>query len=233
MKRNLALLLCGLGFVVSGCKHHVAYRLTETDRWGGQMIAGVLFVKPFADSSPAITNKQERVGKETWRFNYRSGYAKTNLNDELTSAIVKHLSHSGLFTKVTSKADMNFDWSLSGTLTEFKTRARVNDKAETIQTVTAGFGLLGAIIGSASTAKMNSDIQTSVKIEPVTLSDKTGRIVWQDAISVATNRTVNFGEANEYAVFYHTDAALKQAVNEIIRRIASSPATNLHNADNR
>ena len=227
MKRNLALLVLS-ALVLVGCKHRIGYKLTEADRWNGPKLNGVLCVQPVVDASVAITNKQERINKETWRLNYRSGYANTNISEAVTATIVKHLAHSGLFKKVTTGSEANADWVLSGRLTDFATRAHANDKAEIIQSVSAGFGLLGAIVGSASTSKMTSDIQTTVKIDPVSLSDRAGQIVWQDSISVTNSKTVDFGQANEYAVFYHPDAALKQAVSEMIQRIASSVTTNSH-----
>lgn len=218
-----------MALLVSGCAHNVSYELTEKDRWQGPKIQGTVYVESFIDRSPAITNREITIGDDTWRANYRNGYANTNLTDGVTAMLVKHLQHSGLFKKVASGADTNADFILKGTLTKFETYAQVNQKAETIQAVSAGFGLIGALVNSASTAKMTSEIKTGVQFDNVKLSDKTGQIFWTDSLIITNKQDADFMSANETVVFFHCDEALKQAVTEMIKRIGNSAATNWPN----
>jgi hypothetical protein len=223
MKRifQLALLLP----LLAGCAHTVKYKLDESDRWTGPKIDGMVYLKPFVDKAPRTTNKVERVNKEVWRTNYRGGYDNTNLTDEVTAMIEKHLAYSGLFSSVTNK-EANAKYILSGTLTDFQTHGLANEKAEDIQAASAGFGLLGAIVGSASTAKMKSEIKTSVVLSDVQLADQTGTPLWHDSISVSNDVKVAFQEADRMLIFNHPDQGLRQAVNEMIHRLGNSSLTN-------
>jgi hypothetical protein len=224
MKRMLFLLLALP--LLAGCVHTVQYKLTESDRWTGPKIHGTLYVQSFADKSTPLTNKVEHINKEEWRTNYRKGYDTTNLSAQVTAAIVKQLAFSGLFTRVTSGKETNADYRLSGTLADFQTRGRANGVAEGIQAGSAGFGLIGALVGTASTSGMKSEIQTSVILGDLQLAGKSDESLWHDSITVTNDVTLAFQEANEYAVFNHADQALKEAVSEMIRRLGNSSLTN-------
>ncbi len=214
----------------SGCAHTVSYKLAESDRWAGAKIDGVVYVQPILDRTTNTNTdwhfEEEYIGKEVWRTNWRGGYSHTNLTSDVTSIITKHLVHSGIFQNVASGTETNADYYLSGTLVVFETRARVNTKAENIQMVSAGFGLIGALVGSASTSGMKSEIKTSVKLDELKLSDRHGQTLWHDSISVSNSVTVDFQEANSMTIFNRPDQALKDAVNELIQRLADSPLTN-------
>lgn len=224
MKRALVILAASL--VVSGCAHHVEYTLKESDRWQGQKVSAIVYVKPFVDLSPYLTTPEEEIGEEVWRTNHRKGYAQTNLTAEVTAALVKHLNYSGLLTHAVATTETNADLVLSGTLARFETRARVNTKAETIQAVSGGFGLIGALAGSATTSSMKSLIKTEVHIEAATLSDPAGKILWKNSIVVSNQWEDGFMAANETVVFSHCNDALKQAFAQLINQIGSSIATN-------
>ena len=211
--------------LLPGCSHTVKYKLDESDRWTGPRINAVVYVKPFVDKAPLTTNKVERVNKEVWRSNYRQGYDNTNLTAQVTQMIAKHLAYSGLFSGVTNK-EANAKYILSGTLSDFQTHGLANQKAENIQAVSAGFGALGALVGAASTSGMKSEIKTSVTLDGVQLADKSGEALWHDSISVTNDVQVPFEEATQYAVFNQPDKGLRQAVNEMIRRLGNSSLTN-------
>jgi hypothetical protein len=228
MERSLFILI--LPLLLSGCAHTVGYKLTDSDRWTGTKINGVVCVQPIVDDT-LVTNMdwrphEEHIGKEVWRTNYRGGYSHTNLTAEVTAMIIKHLSYSGLFTKVVPETDTNADYFFSGALVDFQTRDRVNTEAENIQAVSDGFGLIGAIVGSASTSGMKSEIKTSVKLDDLKLADKSGQIVWQDSITISNDTNADFEEASEVIVFSHPDQALKDAVNKMIWRMGNSSLTN-------
>jgi hypothetical protein len=220
------LFILALPLLMSGCAHTVGYKLTKSDQWTGPKIEGVVCVQPFVDKSAAITNKEEHIGKETWRTNYRSGYDSTNLSTEVTAMIAKHLAYSGLFTKVVSGTGTNADWFLSGTLADFQVHGRVNGKAEGIQAVSAGFGLLGALVGDAATAKMTSEIKTGVKLDDLNLVNQAGRPVWHDTITINTDTNLDFEDANEMIIFVLPDQSLHDAVNELIHHLGNSSLTN-------
>jgi hypothetical protein len=220
MKTTLCLIFGSLLLV--GCAHKINYKLTEEDRWRGPKINGALYVKSFADQTVSITNKVERIEGKKWRTNFRKGYAETNLTAAVTAMIAKHIAHSGLFSKGVSGLDSDADWILSGELANFDTRAQVNDTAENVQAVSAGFGALGALVGGVSTSKMTSEIKTHVELSDLKLSDKNGSGVWRDSIVITNSVAANFNAASKQAVFYHPDENLKKAVAEMIQRMGNS-----------
>jgi hypothetical protein len=226
MKGNLFILI--LPFFLSGCLHTVGYKLTDSDRWTGPKIDGVVCVKPITDQTVFdITDwRPEHSDQKIWRINYRGGYSDTNLTSEVTAMMIKHLAYSGLFTKVVSGPETNADYVLSGTLVDFKVRGQVNTKAEEIQEASAGFGLIGALVGSAATTKMTSEIQTSVKLDNLKLTDKASQTLWHDAIGINTNMTVDFEEADQNLIFNFPDIILKETINEMIHRLGNSSLTN-------
>jgi hypothetical protein len=223
MKRILCWL--ALPLLLVGCSHTVKYKLDESDRWTGPKINAVVYVKPIVDQAPLTTNKVDRVNKEVWRNNYRQGYDNTNLSAQVTAMISQHLAYSGLFKGVSSN-EVNANYILSGTLSDFRTHGLANRTAEDIQTTTAGFGVLGAILGAVSTSGMKSEIKTSVALSDVQLADKSGQALWHDSVSVTNDVRISFEEATQSAIFNQPDQGLRQAVKEMIRRMGNSSLTN-------
>jgi hypothetical protein len=227
MKRILPLL--SLAWLLSGCMHTVNYKLAEDDHWTGSTIPGVLCVEPIADNTVYGIADWKPLHKEDkdWRLNSRGDYSHTNLTGEVTAMMVKHLVYSGLFTRVITGPPANADFVLSGRLTEFKTQAEINSAAEGIQAGTAAFGALGALVSSAATSGMTSEIRTAVKIEDLKITDSSGQIRWQDSISVNIRTNMYFLNADKTVLYRFPDLALKDAVREMIQRLGnSSLATN-------
>jgi hypothetical protein len=227
MKAPLLLVVVG-SVLLAGCAHKLDYKLTEKDRWAGPKISGALYVKPFVDQTVAIIDKEERIDGKKWRTNYRKGYSDTNLSATVTAMITKHIAYSGLFSEGICGSDKNADWILSGKLTEFNAHAQVNEKAENIQAVSAGFGLLGALVGGATTSKMTSDIKTRVELDDISLNDNAGKAIWLNSIVITNSVAANFNAASQYAVFNYPDENLKEAVTEMIQRIGNSVTNQAH-----
>jgi len=124
--------------------------------------------------------------------------------------IAKHLAYSGLFKQVVYGAGQRCDWELSGTLKDYTAMGRIHSTAEGIQAGTAGFGLIGALIGAAATAKMETEIRASVKLEDLKLVDAaTQSPIWTGSICVSTNFPANFQAAGERAVFLSCRCAIE------------------------
>ncbi|MEY2428670.1 MAG: hypothetical protein QOJ40_1555, partial [Verrucomicrobiota bacterium] len=66
-------------FVLTGCSHTIKYKLTEKDRWTGPKINKTVSVGTFTDQTTPETRKEIKIDKDTWRTNYRSHYANSNL----------------------------------------------------------------------------------------------------------------------------------------------------------
>ncbi len=229
MKRLLFIIV--LSSFCTGCLHTVKYSLTEKDRWTGAKISGTVYVQPFTDKTQVETTDWRKwqpvhISNQVWRVNYRGGYKETNLTGQVTAMITKHLSYSGLFTKGISGSETNADFVLSGTLVDFQARGRVNKTAENVQAVSAGFGLLGALVGSAATEDMKSEIKTAVKLDGLNLNDRMGQTLWRDSISISNDVAADFEEAGQDAIFNYPDQALKEAVTEMIHRLGNSSLTN-------
>jgi hypothetical protein len=212
--------------LLTGCSHTIKYKLAEGDRWTGPKINKVICVEAFPDNSARIAEKEEKINGEHWRLNYRSKYKSPDLSPEVSAAIVKHFAYSGLFDKVVTAPETNADYFLSGRLTEFSAMGQVNEGAETAQSVSSGFGAIGAVIGIAATAGSKSQMQSTVNLEDLKLVDRTGQVIWSDSIRFTTNFSAHFDSASAPAVFFEADRSLKQAVSETIRRIGNSQSTN-------
>lgn len=221
--RNLnSLLFVALLALASGCSHTVSYKLTEQDRWTGPKIDKVLRVVPLEDRTSAPTNRVVHTDGGKWRTNYRKGYANGELAPGVSAMIAKHLAHSGLFKKVVHGDGQPGDWELTGSLADYSAMGRIHATAEGIQAGTAGFGLIGALVGSASTWKMETEVRAAVKLEQLKLIDTvTQAPLWTGTIGLSTNYPASFNAAGEMVVFHHSDALLKQAVSELIRTLGT------------
>ena len=221
--RNLkSLLFVALLALASGCSHTVSYKLTEKDRWTGPKIDKVLRVVPLEDRTSASTNRVIHADGGKWRTNYRKGYPNGELAPGVSAMIAKHLAHSGLFKKVVYGGEQAGDLELTGSLQEYSAMGRIHATAEGIQAGTAGFGLVGALVGSASTWKMETEVRAAVKLEQLKLIDTaTQAPLWTGSIGLSTNYPASFQAAGEMVVFHHSDALLKQAVSELIQTIGA------------
>jgi len=226
MTRNSGLfVLIGL-LALTGCTHSVKYKLTAEDQWKGAKISKTIAVATFVDQTTPETNKVTRIEDSTWRTNYRSRYANTNLGAEVSAMIARHLAHSGLFANVVTNVNSGADLVLSGTLSEYSSKARVNTGAETGRAVAGGFGLFGALLGAAATSGSKTEIRVSVKMDDLKLAGKDGGICWKDSILIRKDFPAHFDNAAPSVVFVHPDNALKEAVADMIQRLASALTTN-------
>ncbi|HTB85668.1 MAG TPA: hypothetical protein VK742_18625 [Candidatus Sulfotelmatobacter sp.] len=226
MKFNRVVMLFPL--VAAGCLHSVDYPLAKEDRWTGPKIQGTICVESIDDKTIYDLTKwrNEHDDKGEWRFNYRGGYNHTNLSNEVTEMVAKHLAYSGLFTKVVSGKHTNVDFILSGNLADYRTRGLINKGAEGIEAGSSGFGAIGAIVGLAATANMKTEIQTSLKLEDLMMKDKSQELLWRDSICISTDAFVYYQNTEDGQVFSQPDFLLKQAVTKIIYELGNSSLTN-------
>lgn len=235
-------LLC-LGLLTVGCSHTVKYKLTDADRWTGAKIDKVIRVQTFVDQTPPpammdrpaqpdLHKPATRIAARTviedgrtWRINYRDGYKNHEIATGVTHMLARHLQHAGLFKNVIEGADAPADYELTGTITTYRAAGEPSVGAETAVMVGAGAGgLLGALVTAGATAGMKSEIRAAVELRAVALTDlQQTKPVWTDTISVSTNFTAHWQQADVPVVFHHADACLKQAVAELIQRLAAIP----------
>jgi hypothetical protein len=222
MNQLKPLFLFALLAFASGCSHTVSYKLNEKDRWTGPKIDKVVRVATLSDQTTPQTDKVIKTEGDSWRTNYRKRYKDQNLASNVSAMIAKHLAYSGLFKKVVYGDDKECDLELSGTLKDYMAMGRIHSTAEGIQAGTAGFGLIGAIVGLAATSGMKTEIRTSVELQDLKLVDTSSHSpVWTGSIDMNNNFPANFEAANATAVFYHADQLLKSAVSEMIQKIGT------------
>lgn len=211
-----------LALVSAGCAHTVNYKLTQSERWPEAKLDKTLAVTTFADDTVPQEAKTIQVDVYTWRTNYRSRYKNKEIADAVSAMIAKHLKHSGLFKDVSyGQGGGSADLELSGTISEYVAKGRVNKGAEDTVVAAAGFGLVGALLGFAATSGQKTEIHAAVALEDVTLKDlSTGQILFRDSIRSETNFVARFTAADEPAVFRHADECLKQAVGQLITKLA-------------
>jgi hypothetical protein len=194
------------------------------DEWHTNKVGAVRSPKDNAIS--AGTNVVHRKVTDEWRTNYRQGYKDKDLGRAVASMTAKHLAYSGLFTKVVFGTNTASDYVLSGSLAEYSARALANSTAEGIQAGTAGFGLIGAIVGSASTAGMKTEVRVAAKIDDLNLTTISGKSLWRNSLGTSTNFNAHFSQAGSSIVFRHPDDALKRIVTDLIRELGNSSLTN-------
>jgi hypothetical protein len=224
MKRRVPFLLrAGLwvivGTVLTGCTHTVNYKLAEKDKWDGPKIDKTLRVDTLAESEAVYAERKLELDGKVCRTNYRKGYKDGQIATAISDMIARHLAHSGVFKSVVRNNSEPADWVLSGTIKEYKAAASINSTAEGVQAGTTGFGLIGAIIGSASTAGMKTAVKASVEVSPLTLTDGSGKVLWQTNLGANTNFVAHFSASDERAVFHHADQLLKEAVSGLIQNL--------------
>jgi hypothetical protein len=215
------LLLCG-------CAHTVEYDLEPTDRVMGRRINKVVEVKKFADKIPKRTADTIKLNGETWRTNPQRGYTAADLAYSVSGMYSKHLEQSGLFRNViykgndeglpTSPAEAQL--MLTGTITEYSVRGRVNPGAEMKSTVGKFFGLTGRVASVIANLDEETVILVKITLKDVTLREtKTGRVLWKDSITVTKRYDADYEEAGARAVYDNADDCLKEAIAELIQRM--------------
>jgi hypothetical protein len=80
------------------------------------------------------------------------------------------------------------------------------------------------------TAGMKSEIRTAVKIDGLQIVDAAGQICWRDSIEVNTRTNMPFRFADKYTLYRFPDMALKDSVNELVRRLGSSSLATTNHA---
>ena len=234
------LALC-LVWLCVGCAHTVNYKLTDADRWSGEKLDKVLRVQQFVDQTPPpemteraarpdlhqpasqVASRSRQEGDYTWRINYRDGYANKEIANGVTKMIVKHLKYTGLFRDVTEGSSSKpADYELTGSISLYHAEGRVNKGAETAVAVGSGFGLIGVLTTYGATAKEKTTIHADVELRDLSVTDSVQhQPLWNDTVSVSTNFDAPFEAASEPIVFTHADNCLKQAVTELIQRLAA------------
>jgi hypothetical protein len=224
-----------------GCAHSVNYKLTEADRWSGAKIEKVVRVQTFVDQTPdpemierpamsdlhrpatLVEARTLQEGDYTWRLNYRSRYSNKEIANGVTKMIVKHLKHAGIFRDVVdSSSNVPADCELTGNITAFHAEGRVNKGAEGAVAAGSGFGLIGVLATHGATAGQKTEIRADIELRDVSLTDITQhQPLWIDTITISTNFVAPFEAASEPMVFVHTDNCLKQAVTEMMQRLAA------------
>jgi len=227
LSRERIVLSCAVLFGVlalTGCGHRVRYYLNEEDFWRGQRIGKTVAVQSFNDTSTAQTQRVVKIEQFTWRTNARDGYRNKEIAQGVTTMVASHLHRSKLFTKAGVEGQIaDADWQLSGTITEYSSMARANKGAEAaFYTMAVAGGFMGSLVGAAGTGLATTEVHASAELSDLTLKDtSTGEVLWQDSIRVSTNYVDHWSKGSTTAVYQHADECLKQAVAEMIRRLAS------------
>ena len=226
--RGLILLVA---FAAAGCSHTVKYKLDKSDRWSGPVQDKTLRVDTFVEKVTLPAAWEVRREGKNWRTNYRKRYKDQEIATDVSNMLAAHLAHSGLFRKVVRDASQPADLVLSGAIAQYSVTGTIDDTAESIRAVSAGMGLVGAIAGSISTAGAKTTVNAKVELNPVTLTDANGKLLWQSSVSKSTNFTAHFSQSSEGAIFHHPDRLLKDVVTELIQQVGSLTHTNVPTAD--
>ncbi len=138
--------------------------------------------------------------------------------------VAKHLDHSGLFKKVVVGTNVQkSDLLLRGDISDYSSMAKINSTAEGITAGTAGFGLIGAIVGSATTSGSKTEVKSSVELGNVELRrSNPSTLIWSGTVVSSTNFVAHWRNAEERVVFAHADESLKRVVSELVHKLGKS-----------
>ena len=218
------LILSTVLLVAVGCTHTVKYKLTEEDRWIGPKTDQVLCLVPLIDKTSTNTERRLSVGSDVWRTNHRGRYENKEIAKGVTAMVAKHLDHSRLFKKVVVGTNVQeSDLLLRGDISDYSSMAKINSTAEGITAGTAGFGLIGAIVGSATTSGSKTEVKSRVELGNVELRrSNPSTLIWSGTVVSSTNFAAHWRNAEEPVVFAHADDSLKRAVSELVRKLGKS-----------
>ena len=212
--------------LLTGCSHTVSYKLDSGDRWSGPAQNKTVRVDTFVETVALPEKGEVCIDGKDCRTNYRKRYKGKELATDASDMIARHLTHSGLFRKVVRDAAEPADLVLSGTIVEYMATGTINEGAEIGQAVSAGFGLIGAVIGTASTSGAKSQITAKVQLDPVVLCDTSGKVLFQTSITKSNQFAAHFSSASQAAIFQHPDRLLKEAVNDLVQQLGRVSQTN-------
>ncbi len=228
---NVPCIICTIAVLLfSGCAHTVEYDLTEQDRAFARKINKVVEVKHFTDKTPRRSEAVVKIDGERWRTNPARGYTDANLSYSVSSMVARHLDHSGLFRDVVYKGGFEeadtlptgAPLVLTGTITEYSILGRVNRGAELKETVAGFFGWMGRAAGAVANLGEETELRVKITLKDVQLKEvRTGRVLWKDTISLYRKYAeADYETAGARAVYDNADDCLRDAVNELIRRMA-------------
>lgn len=227
---SLSILAGSAALLVTGCSHMVTYSLGRGEIYKGPVIAKSVQVKLLRDDAPQDEKINITVGETSWRINGREGYAKEeSMAQGVSRQIATHLDHSGLFREVYSywERPVYTDLILTGSIYDYAAMGRVRRKAETgIIIASSLLSLPGALVSTGATARIKTDLQTSVQLRDLKLIDPyTKTVVWsKDKIGRQRDFTGHFMKADAPKLYKLADKELKEVINEVIAEIANSPA---------
>ena len=225
--------ILAVAILASGCAHTVEYDLSQQDKVSGKKISQVVEVKKFMDSIPKRTEGVVVIDGEDWRTNPQRGYKNEDVAGSVTTMVARHLGHSDLFTGVVCKEAKEKPKKdpgepsliLTGTITEYSVFGKVNELGETTSGVASMFGLAGALAGLAANSDENTELRVKVELKNLELKDvKTGKVLWRDYIAVNKHITEDFEAAHPQAVYNYADEGLKEAVDQMIKRMSAQLA---------
>ena len=223
---RLSVVTCALLSCV-GCGHTIQYKVRAEDQWRGPRTDKVVRVIPFSDEVSHFDFDKTEEDDRTWYTNPLSGYKDDEISTALSKMVATHLDESQLFRKVTLNGTTGADYELSGAISRYASKGRLNQGAYygTLGAAVAG-GLAGYGIAMLATSGIKEPWEVEVELRDVQLKDLTsGKVVWQDTIGVSTNAKAYWINAADYgAIYQRADHGLRDVVNEMIRRMAKSGA---------
>jgi hypothetical protein len=157
--------------------------------------------------------------------NFRGAYRNQEIADGVSAMIAKHLATSGLFRQVTRDRAADADYELSGTITYYNSRGRLNHDAYTGTLIASVCGsIVGCGIALLATSGIHEPWDARVELRDVRLKHRaTGEIVWRDTINIVHEDSANWlTTADTGNVCARADDCLHDAVTELIRRVGAS-----------
>ena len=214
---------------LTSCAHVVSYDLGQEDVWNGSHVPGSVKVQEFQDAVPREERINVQIEGELYRVNGREGYSGGRIAPGISRAIAKHLEHSKLFDKVYYPGGngRDADYTLSGTISEYNSTAKVNRKAEnSVVLGAAAANIAGAAVAAGAMRKQTTDASSEVVLSDVRLRSRQGRTVWSQRRMEASSdeKGVHFLEADVPKVFSRPDKNLRSVVKNIISGIGKSRA---------
>lgn len=222
-KKGTFLVILVFCLFINGCAtQKIIYRIDNIPKVTNSIFKNnTLAVKEFKDetekkSIKTAWYKEKRIivkDKKKWYFNHNDCYKNKEISCGITKMTVKHLAASGLFQSVTLSDTKNLqtDYILEGIIHKFEGFKRQNDVA----LIGSQCGLLGALM----TAGVKSEYTATTMLIGVKLIETTeNKTVWEGDVK-ATIEGEDYADAYGWSAYIKANLALKEAVNELIRKI--------------
>lgn len=188
LKSLVAAAALALVILSSGCATHMPITYNMDDiaaQEKSQLANATLDVEVFDDARDASASggvwfsgdKNVTLDGKSYCINAEKNYEKGTVNIQISQLIAEHLKKRGAFKSVSYNQRDSADYYVVGKIKQFSGKREFSSEVAATKTVSAGFGLLGAIVGSMVTAAVTMPGVTEIEFSEISIYKKDGSLL--------------------------------------------------------